>query len=100
MQKNLFYISDIVFTTIRESTANQLKNIFLSNNTISHRIHDISDNINEQLVDELKNKHFAIQLDEITDSKDLHLICYVRFMDGIDFKDEIIFQIYFRRHQD
>ncbi|KAL4132622.1 hypothetical protein QTP88_009744 [Uroleucon formosanum] len=59
---------DMVSTMIGESTANQLKNVPLSNNTISRRIHDISDNINEQFINKLRNKNFAIQLDEATDT--------------------------------
>lgn len=59
---------DMVSTLIGESTANQLKNIPLTNNTISRQIQDISDNINDQLIDKLRNKYFAIQLvDEVTD---------------------------------
>ncbi|KAL4099012.1 hypothetical protein QTP88_023513 [Uroleucon formosanum] len=83
---------DMVSTMIGESTANQLKNIPLSRNTISRRIHDISDNINEQLINKLKNKNFAIQLDEATDNnKDAHLICYIRFMDEINIIEELLF---------
>ena len=59
---------DMVSTLIGESVANQLKNIPLSNNTISRRIQDISDNINDQLIDKLRKKNFAIQLDEATDN--------------------------------
>jgi len=45
----------MVSTMIGESAVNQFQNILLSNNTISRRIYGISDNINEQLVDKLKN---------------------------------------------
>lgn len=83
---------DMVSTMIGESAANQLKNIPLSNNTISRRIHDISENINEQLISKLKNKNFAIQLDEATDSnKDAHLICYIRFMDKTNIIEALLF---------
>ncbi|KAL4148669.1 hypothetical protein QTP88_002841 [Uroleucon formosanum] len=83
---------DMVSTLIGESVANQLKNIPMSNNTISRRIQDISDNINDQLIDKLRNKNFAIQLDEATDNnKDAYLICYVRFMDGVDIIEELLF---------
>lgn len=83
---------DMVSTLIGESVANQLKNIPLSNNTISQRIQDISDNINDQLIDKLRNKTFAIQLDEATDNnKDAYLICYVRLMYGVDIIEELLF---------
>jgi hypothetical protein len=55
-------------TLIGESVANQLKNIPLSNNINSRRIQDISDNINDQHTDKLRNKNVAIQLDEVTDN--------------------------------
>ncbi|KAL4107763.1 hypothetical protein QTP88_018055 [Uroleucon formosanum] len=82
----------MVSTLIGESVANQLKNISLSNNTISRRIQDISDNINDQLIDKLRNKNFAIQLDEAIDNnKDAYLICYVRFVDRVDIIKELLF---------
>lgn len=65
---------------------NQLKNILLSNCTINA----ISDNINEQLINKLKDKHLAIRLDEATDcNKNGHLMCYVCFMDGINVTEEL-----------
>jgi len=83
---------DIVSTLIGESVENQLKNIPLSNNTISRRIQD---NINDQLIDKLRNKNFAIQLDEATDNnKDAYLIYYVRFMNGVDIIEELLFCVY------
>ncbi|KAL4107468.1 hypothetical protein QTP88_017810 [Uroleucon formosanum] len=77
---------DMVSTLIRESVANRLKNIPLSNNTISRQIQDISDNINDQLIDKLRNKNFAIQLDEATDNnKDAYLICYLEDVRRVGF---------------
>jgi hypothetical protein len=49
----LLSTTDMVSTMIGESTANQPKNIPLSNNTINRRIYNISDNINEQLINNL-----------------------------------------------
>jgi hypothetical protein len=82
----------MVSTLIEKFVVNQLKNISLSNNTNSRRIQNISDNINDQLIDKLRNKNFAIQLDEATDSnKDAYLMCYVRFMVGVDIIEELLF---------
>lgn len=82
----------MVSTMIRESALNQLKNIPLSNNTINRGINDISDNINEQLINKLKDKYFVIQLNKATDcNKDAYLICYIRFMDGINVIQELLF---------
>lgn len=66
-----------------EAAAKQLMNIPLSDTTISCRILDLVEDINDQLIDKLKGKDFFLQLDEVTDNNnDGHLICYVRFIDG------------------
>jgi hypothetical protein len=76
--------ADIVWIMVEESAVKQLLNMPLSNNTITCRIYDMSEDMNDQLVEKLKYKHFGIQLDEATDNNDAHLICYVRFIDGED----------------
>ncbi|GFU72700.1 SCAN domain-containing protein 3 [Trichonephila clavipes] len=54
----------------------------LSNDTVSRRIDDISEDVEQQLFGKLRDKLFSIQLDEATDSnKDAHFIAYVRFWD-------------------
>jgi hypothetical protein len=69
---------------VGESAAKQLLNVPLSNNTNTRRIY-MSEDVNDQLIEKLKYKHFGIQLDEATDNNnDAHLICYVRFTDGGD----------------
>jgi hypothetical protein len=75
---------DMVTIMVGDSAAKQLLNVPLSNNTITHRIY-VSEDINDQLIEKLKYKHFGIQLDKETDNNnDSHLICYVRFIDGED----------------
>ncbi|GFU47599.1 zinc finger BED domain-containing protein 5 [Trichonephila clavipes] len=55
----------------------------LSNDTVSRRIDDIAEDVEQQLFGKLRDKLFSIQLDEATDSnKDAHFIAYVRFWDA------------------
>lgn len=71
---------DMVSVMIGESAAKEIKNVPLSNNTISRRIHDMAEDINEQIVEKLSGL-FAIQLYKATDnSDDALLICYVRYI--------------------
>lgn len=84
---------DMVSIMIGESAAKQLRSVPLSDNTISRRIFDMADDINDQLNEKLKGRYFAIQLDEATDShNDAHLICYVRFIgDDNKFHEDLLF---------
>ncbi|GFT46979.1 RNase H domain-containing protein [Trichonephila clavipes] len=52
----------------------------LSNDTVSRRIDDIAEDVEQQLFGKLRDKLFSIQHEEATDSnKDAHFIAYVRF---------------------
>ena len=84
---------DMVSTMIDEATASKLKAIPLSDNTIARRIYDISKDIEEQLNDKIRAKHFALQMDEATDSnKDCLLIASInRFIDGEDLREDLLF---------
>lgn len=82
---------DMVSIMIGESAAKQLASVPLSDNTISRRILDMADDINDQLFEKLKGD-FAIQLDEATDShNDAHLICYVRFIHDNKYHEDLLF---------
>ncbi|GFW14846.1 SCAN domain-containing protein 3 [Trichonephila clavipes] len=66
-----------------DNFAKELQSIPLSNDTVSRRIDDIAEDVEQQLFGKLRDKLFSIQLDEATDSnKDAHFIAYVRFWDG------------------
>ena len=54
---------DLVSTMIGESAAQKLKAVSLFNNTISRRIDETSDDINDQLVAKMHGNEFSLQLD-------------------------------------
>ena len=73
---------DLATTMIGEGAAEKLKLAPLSNDTVCRRIGDMALDIHDQLIDQMKQREFGLQLDEATDgSRDAHLICYVRFVD-------------------
>ncbi|GFV16215.1 protein FAM200B [Trichonephila clavipes] len=74
---------EIVETMFGDNFAKELQSIPLSNDTVSCRIDDIAEDVEQQLFGKLRDKLFSIQLDEATDSnKDAHFIAYVRFWDA------------------
>ncbi|GFX30976.1 SCAN domain-containing protein 3 [Trichonephila clavipes] len=73
---------EIVETMFGDNFAKELQSIPLSNDTVSRRIDDIVEDVDQQLFGKLRDKLFSIQLDEATDSnKDAYFIAYVRFWD-------------------
>uniref|UniRef100_A0A8C1QE04 Uncharacterized protein n=1 Tax=Cyprinus carpio TaxID=7962 RepID=A0A8C1QE04_CYPCA len=73
---------DIVNTVLDEKASEKLKLIPLSDNTVSRRIVDIAQNLEEQLIARLKSaRDFAIQLDESTNvASSAKLLVYVRYI--------------------
>ena len=72
---------------IGHSAAQELKTVSLSNNTICRRNEKTADDINDQLVTNIRRNELSLQLDEATIStsnKDANLICYVQFIDKND----------------
>ncbi|KAG6924068.1 zinc finger BED-type containing 9 [Chelydra serpentina] len=84
---------EMLLLVLGEEAARKLKDISVSNDTISRQINEISQNINEQVVDEIKKSPlFAIQLDESTDiTLCSQLLVFARYMVEGDFKDEFLF---------
>ena len=69
---------DLFSTMIRESAAQKIKAIPLSNNAICRRIDKILDDIRDELAAKMRENAFSLQLDEATTSsgdKDAYLIC-------------------------
>ncbi|XP_063813110.1 SCAN domain-containing protein 3-like [Pseudophryne corroboree] len=83
---------DMVNIMVGESAGKLLSKVPLSNNTISRRIQHMAEDLNDQLIEKMKGKDFALQLDEATDSnKDAHLICYTRFVDCDNIVEDLLF---------
>ncbi|XP_075048007.1 zinc finger BED domain-containing protein 5-like [Mixophyes fleayi] len=83
---------DMVTIMVGESAGKLLSKVPLSNNTMSRRIQHMAEDLNDQLIEKIKGKEFALQLDEATDSnKDAHLICYTRFVDGENLVEDLLF---------
>ncbi|GFW55030.1 zinc finger MYM-type protein 6 [Trichonephila clavipes] len=83
---------EIVETMFGGNFAKELQSIPLSNDTVSRRIDDIAEDVEQQLFGKLRDKLFSIQLDEATDSnKNAHFIAYVRFWDGMSAVKELLF---------
>ena len=70
----------------------KLKQILLSNNTISREIDEISNDIRAQLFDRLKQTNFAIQLDESTDiASQAQLLVYAQYCWSGEMVEEFMF---------
>ncbi|GFV51471.1 zinc finger BED domain-containing protein 5 [Trichonephila clavipes] len=75
---------EIVETMFGDNFAKELQSIPLSNDTVSRRIDDIAEDVEQQLFGKLRDKLFSIQLDEAADSnKDAHFIAYIRFWNAM-----------------
>lgn len=82
----------MVSIMLDETSAAKLKAIPLSNDTMARRIHDISYDLEEQLIDKIKDRRFALQVDEATDSsKDCVFICYVHYADSMSLREGMLF---------
>ena len=86
---------DIVRLMIGTDAERKLNNISLSDNTVQRRILDISEDIKDQVVEQIKessSEWFCLQLDESTDvASCAQLLVFVRYIYKFDFKDELLF---------
>uniref|UniRef100_K7F2K4 DUF4371 domain-containing protein n=1 Tax=Pelodiscus sinensis TaxID=13735 RepID=K7F2K4_PELSI len=83
---------EVVWLVFGKEAARKLNDISVSNDTVSRGINEISQNISEQVVDEIKKSPlFAIQLDESTDIALCSQLLGVLYMVEGDFKDEFLF---------
>lgn len=83
---------DMVTIMLDEASAAKLKAVPLSNDTVARRICDISSDLEEQIIEKIKERRFALQVDEATDiSRDCLFICYVRYADAMSISEEMLF---------
>jgi hypothetical protein len=67
---------------LREFAANKLLHIPFFSDTVSRRISDIAEDLNEHFVEKIRNKPFAVQINKATHSaEDYHIITYVGYVD-------------------
>ena len=72
----------------------EIEKIPLSNDVIQSRISDMSLNILQQVISEMKNSQhpFSMQLDETTDCAQCsHLLVFVRYVNNSSIKEEFLF---------
>nr|XP_039255156.1 zinc finger BED domain-containing protein 5-like [Styela clava] len=85
----------IMSNLMSESEVEKLNQVSLSNNTVSRRIAELSNNILSQVVTKIQNSKFnffAIQLDETTDVANLAQLCiYARYIHEEHLEDEFLF---------
>uniref|UniRef100_A0A0P4VR47 Uncharacterized protein n=1 Tax=Scylla olivacea TaxID=85551 RepID=A0A0P4VR47_SCYOL len=83
----------MVKLVLGEKSAEKLNAISLSNNAVQRRISQISDDIKEQVIQEIKRAGlFSIQLDESTDVQSCsQLLAFVRYVHDEDLKEEFLF---------
>jgi hypothetical protein len=74
-----------------EKCAQPLRNVPLSSNTASRRIADISEDLEELLIERLRNQRFSVQTDEATAcSGSGHSISYVRCGEGTTINEDVL----------
>ncbi|XP_008183154.1 zinc finger BED domain-containing protein 5-like [Acyrthosiphon pisum] len=85
-------MTEIVRCMIGEEAAKKIATVQCSNNTISDRIHKISDHIEDQLIKRLKScKLFAIKLDKSTDVAGLSiLLVFVRYIFETSIEEDLL----------
>nr|XP_038966281.1 zinc finger MYM-type protein 6 isoform X4 [Rattus norvegicus] len=89
------YLVEMCSEVLGSSAGDKMKTIPLSNSTIGCRIKKLSEDIEDQLLQKVReSRWFALQVDESSEVTDVPLLlCYVRFVDYDcgDVKEELLF---------
>ncbi|XP_025410789.1 zinc finger BED domain-containing protein 5-like [Sipha flava] len=85
----------MVSAMLGDKASNELSTVSLSNNTFKNRIVEMSENIKEQLISNIKtSKFYSLQLDESTDiCNDANLLAYVRYENHNTITEDFLFCI-------
>ncbi|XP_049734667.1 zinc finger MYM-type protein 6 isoform X1 [Elephas maximus indicus] len=88
------YLVEMCSEVLGSSAGDKMKTIPLSNNMIGHRIDELSADIEDQLIQKVReSKWFALQIDETSEISNITLLlCYIRFIDYdcSDIKEELL----------
>ncbi|XP_049742807.1 SCAN domain-containing protein 3 [Elephas maximus indicus] len=86
-------IKEVCLEMLGESAAKKVAQVPLSNDTIARRIQELANDMEDQLIEQIKlAKYFSLQLDECRDIANMViLLVYVRFEHDDDIKEEFFF---------
>nr|XP_014354333.1 PREDICTED: zinc finger BED domain-containing protein 5-like [Latimeria chalumnae] len=84
---------DMVTAMVSEKAAKQLDLIPLSDNTVARQIHEMAEDIKNQLIAQIKSSsYFALQLDESTDVASIaNLLVYVKYEFEYELLEDFLF---------
>lgn len=90
----------IIDPKIKDSVASSIKKVPLSDTSTLRRVDLLAKDVCEKLLDNLRKAEFmSIAVDESTDATDVAQLCiYVRFYDGVCFREELLGLIPLERH--
>nr|XP_012597542.1 SCAN domain-containing protein 3 isoform X2 [Microcebus murinus] len=86
-------IKEVCLEMLGESAAKKVAQVPLSNDTIARRIQELANDMEDQLIEQIKlARYFSLQLDECRDIANMIiLLVYVRFEHDDDIKEEFFF---------
>ena len=78
--------------TVLQKDDKDVQAMALSNNTVSRRIDEMGQDVEQQLIEKLKSQKFSLQIDECTVRKsEALLLAYVKYIDKEKFQVEMLF---------